>query len=173
MEILQQFLIHTPVWAWVILVYLLVRGIQARRPADTTLTKIAVIPVLFTAWGIYDLVVLYHPALETVGLWLLGIVVGSGIGWLIVSRYDITVDRAQGKMHRPADFSLLPLLLVTFAVKYAFGAIGAVSPEQLSSSSLGVVDIALSGLFTGIFIGKFLRYLAVWRAAPARVGRHA
>jgi hypothetical protein len=68
-------------------------------------------------------------------------------------------------LHRPADFTLLPLLLATFAVKYSFGVIGAVSPQLLAETGFQVVDLALSGTFTGIFVGKFLRYARIWRAS--------
>lgn len=165
METLWQFLIQTPLWAWAILVYLLIRGIKARRPAHTTLGKIAIIPVLLTAWGMYDLIRHHDLTAGTIGTWLLGIAAGAAIGWRIVARFDITADRATGTLHRPADLSLLPLLLVTFAVKYAFGVIAAVNPALLATPVIGIADIVLSGLFSGIFIGKFLRYQAIWRAA--------
>ncbi|WP_449394822.1 DUF6622 family protein [Devosia riboflavina] len=165
MEILQQFLTQTPVWVWFLLVYLIMKGVKARRPGDTTLLKMAIIPVIFTAWGLSDLVTLYGVAADTTLLWLLGIAVGSVIGWMIVSRYAIVADRAAGVIHRPADNTLLPLLLLTFAIKYSFGVIGATSPALLAEIGFRIADLVLSGLFTGIFIGKFLRYVWVWNAA--------
>jgi hypothetical protein len=165
MEILQQFLTQTPVWVWFLLVYLIMKGVKARRPGDTTLLKMAIIPVIFTAWGLSDLVTLYGVAADTTLLWLLGIAVGSVIGWMIVSRYAIVADRAAGVIHRPADNTLLPLLLLTFAIKYSFGVIGATSPALLAEMGFRIADLVLSGLFTGIFIGKFLRYVWVWNAA--------
>ena len=165
MEILQQFLTQTPVWVWFLLVYLIMKGVKARRPGDTTLLKMAIIPVIFTAWGLSDLVTLYGVAADTTLLWLLGIAVGSVIGWMIVSRHAIVADRAAGVIHRPADNTLLPLLLLTFAIKYSFGVIGATSPALLAEMGFRIADLVLSGLFTGIFIGKFLRYVWVWNAA--------
>lgn len=165
MEILQQFLTQTPVWVWFLLVYLIMKGVKARRPGDTTLLKMAIIPVIFTAWGLSDLVTLYGVAADTTLIWLLGIAVGSVIGWMIVSRYAIVADRAAGVIHRPADNTLLPLLLLTFAIKYSFGVIGATSPALLAEMGFRIADLVLSGLFTGIFIGKFLRYVWVWNAA--------
>ena len=165
MEILQQFLTQTPVWVWFLLVYLIMKGVKARRPGDTTLLKMAIIPVIFTAWGLSDLVTLYGVAADTTLLWLLGIAVGSVIGWMIVSRYAIVADKAAGVIHRPADNTLLPLLLLTFAIKYSFGVIGATSPALLAEMGFRIADLVLSGLFTGIFIGKFLRYVWVWNAA--------
>ena len=167
MDILSQFITRTPVWVWVLFVYLLMRGIKARQPGDTTLLKTAIIPVLFTAWSLSDLLTLYGLAFDSAGLWLLGIAVGAAIGWSIVARYDIVANRAAGTLHRPADYTLLPLLLVTFAIKYGFGVVASVSPDLLLQPGFRLADLTLSGLFTGIFIGKFGRYVWIWNKAPA------
>ncbi|SEQ41748.1 hypothetical protein SAMN05428969_3003 [Devosia sp. YR412] len=166
MDILSQFLTQTPVWVWVLFAYLLFRGIKGRNPGDTTLLKMAILPVIFTAWGLYDLVTLYGVALDTAGFWLVGIALGAAVGWGIVSRYEIVPNRAAGTLHHPADYTLLPLLMLTFAVKYGFGVVAAVSPDLLQETTFRIADLTLSGLFTGIFIGKFARYVWVWNNAP-------
>jgi len=165
MEIAQQFFTQTPIWVWIILVWLVSRGIRSRRPGTTTLLKMAIIPLLFTGWGIFDLATIYGVKPETVGTWLVGIAAGAVVGWYIASRSSIVADRAAGVLHRPADYWLLPLLLVTFAVKYVFGVIGAVSPDLLTETGFRLFDLILSGFFTGIFVGKFIRYASIWRAA--------
>lgn len=167
MEILSQFISHTPVWAWILLAYLVTKGWKARTPGDTTLAKMAIIPVVFTAWGLYDLVTLYGVTVETAIVWLAGIAIGASIGWSIGSRFNLVADRSAGVIHRPADMTMLPLLLVTFAVKYSFGVIAAVAPHLLAESGFRIADLVLSGLFTGIFVGKFIRYTWVWRNAAA------
>ncbi len=166
MEILQQFLVQTPIWVWALLAYLIFRGIKARQPGDTNLVMLAIIPVLFTAWGLFDLVTLYGVAIDTAGLWLAGIAVGAAVGWRIIARQKIVADRAAGTLHHPADFTLLPLLVVTFLVKYGFGVTAAVAPDLLAEPAFKVADLLLSGFFTGIFVGKYLRYLRVWYSAP-------
>ena len=55
-EFVVAMLVHTPVWVYVLLVFLLFRGIKARIPATVTLEKLALIPALFLFWDIYDLV---------------------------------------------------------------------------------------------------------------------
>lgn len=56
METLPQILTHTPVWVWILFVFLITRGIKARQPATVTLEKLAIIPAIFLIWDIYDLV---------------------------------------------------------------------------------------------------------------------
>jgi hypothetical protein len=166
-EILKEFISQTPVWAWVLLAYLIVRGIKARRPAKTSLLKLAIIPAIFTAWGIADLVRIYGLGVETSGLWVAGIALGMVIGWHLLAHAYIRADRVAGVISRPADFTLLPLLLITFAVKYMFGVIAAISPDLLHHMGFRLADLLLSGAFTGIFIGKFARYLRAYHASGA------
>lgn len=158
MEMLQQFATHTPIWVWVLLVFLITRGVKGLKPAETTLGKLAIIPLVFTAWGLWTLYSHYQLSMESVLLWLAGIAAGTVIGWWLLRRLVVTVDPANGRLHRAADYSLLPLLLVTFAVKYAFQAALAVEPALVGDSAFRMADLLLSGGFTGIFIGKFLRY---------------
>ncbi|MNV44324.1 hypothetical protein D3C71_1360780 [compost metagenome] len=71
-------------------------------------------------------------------------------------------------MWRSADYSLLPLLLVTFAVKYGFEVALSASPSLSADGSFRAAYLLLSGGFTGVFIGKYLRYLRASRFAMPR-----
>lgn len=158
MEAVSQFIAHTPLWVYVLFVYLIFRGINGLKPGDTTLVKVAIIPVAFTLWGLAELARLYGMALDAITIWIVGLAIGAVIGYLILRNASITVDRATGIIHRPADFTLLPLIILIFAVKYTFGAIGATSPDLLQEPSFRIADLGLSGLFTGTFVGKFAVY---------------
>lgn len=48
--------------------------------------------------------------------------------------------------------------MVTFVVKYGFEATLAVNPTMAQVDGFRIAHLLLSGVFTGIFIGKFLRY---------------
>lgn len=171
MPTISQFFVHTPIWAYVLLVYLVSRGIKGLRPADVSLQMLALIPVMLTVWGGYELVRLYGLAADAVAIWVVGLVIGIAIGFLILRNAAITVDPATGVIHRPRDLTLLPLILLVFVVKYAFAATGKISPELLMLPLFRTADLGLSGIFTGIFIGKFAvyarRYFSASRVAPS------
>ena len=158
MGMLMQFLTGTPVWVWVLLVFLLWRGINGLKPAETSLAKLAIIPVIFAVWGVYGIVVHYGVSVASLLPSLLGLAAGTGFGWWLLRHLRITVDAATGRLHRPADYTLLPLLMTTFVVKYGFEATLAVNPAMAQSANFRIAHLLLSGIFTGIFIGKFLRY---------------
>jgi len=158
MDIVWQYLSHTPWWVYVLFIYLVSRGLKAMKPGEVSLQKLAIIPVLFTLWSLRDLVRIYGVTTQSVSIWLVGILVGIAAGWLLVRNAAIRVDPASGVIHHPADYTLLPLIVFTFAVKYTFGVISATSPDLLQQPAYMLADLGLSGLFSGMFIGKFAVY---------------
>jgi hypothetical protein len=165
MNMLQQFASHTPLWVWALLIFLLTRGIAAMKPAETSLAKLAIVPALFTAWGLWSISQRYGASWIAWGEWLAGIIAGMGIGWMLLRRATLTMNPATGTLWRSADFTLLPLLLITFAVKYGFESALAMSPSLSANATFSATYLLLSGGFTGIFIGKYCRYLRASRQA--------
>lgn len=168
MATVSQFLAQTPWWVYVLFVYLVIRGVKGFKPGETTLSKVAIIPVVFTVWGLAELVRLYGLASDAIAIWIAGMVIGAIIGFFILRNATITVDPGTGVIHRPADYTLLPLVILIFAVKYTFGAIGAISPDLMMEPAFRVSDLGLSGLFTGTFVGKFAVYASRYHSAKTR-----
>jgi hypothetical protein len=167
MQQIPQFFIHTPWWVYVLFVYLVLRGMRGLKPGETTLTKLAVMPVAFTVWGGFELLRLYGMAADAVAIWVVGLAIGTVIGFMIVRNAAISVDHATGVIHHPRDLTLLPLIILIFIVKYTFGAIGSISPDLLMERSFRFADLGLTGLFTGTFIGKFSVYASRYFSATA------
>jgi len=120
MNMLQQLTSQTPIWVWLLLAFLVTRGIAAMKPGETSLQKLAIVPVLFAVWGAWSISHRFGASLNAWGEWLAGIGTGAALGWLLLGHVKLTLDGATGKLWRNADFSLLPLLLITFLVKYGF-----------------------------------------------------
>lgn len=170
MNMLQHLASQTPTWVWLLLAFLITRGIAAMKPGETSLQKLAVVPVLFTVWGAWSISHRYGMSLGAWGEWLAGIGSGAALGWLLLGHVKLTLDRATGKLCRNADYSVLPLLLVTFLVKYGFEVAFAVSPALTTHAGASAAYLLLSGGFTGLFIGKYCRYLASLRLDAAGKG---
>nr|WP_239668881.1 hypothetical protein [Stenotrophomonas maltophilia] len=50
MNMLQHLASQTPIWVWLLLAFLVTRGIAAMKPAETSLQKLAIVPALFAVW---------------------------------------------------------------------------------------------------------------------------
>lgn len=170
MQSIVQILSHTPAWVYVLFVYLLSRGLKALKPAEVTPLKLALVPALLTGWGLYDLIRLYGLSAASLAPWLAALGVGAIVGWFLIRGRVIEVDRAAGVIKRPADYTVLPLILFAFSIKYAFGVIAAMSPERLADPSFRILDLTLSGVLAGIFVGKLALYLKRYLGKPSAAG---
>lgn len=166
MASIATILTHTPIWVYALFIFLVSRGIKALKPGEVTLAKLAIVPVLLTVWSIHDLVRIYGLSVTSVVPWAGAACAGALLGWLLIRRTTVEVDRARGLIARPADYTVLPLVMLTFAVKYIFGVIGVVAPELLMDRAVWLLDLAFSGFVAGVFLGKFGCYAALYVATP-------
>ena len=164
MQWIIQIPVHTPWWVYALFAFLVSRGIRACRPADVTLHQLALVPALLTVWGLTDLARRYGPDLAAFAPWLLALAAGIAVGAAILRGAPVRDGRGRGTIHRPADLTVLPLILLAFAIKYSFAVAAATSPGVLLDAGYRVADLGTSGLFAGIFVGKFTRYLKVYLA---------
>ena len=163
-EFLIGVVTHTPVWVWVLFIFLISRGLKARRPATVTLERLAIIPGIFLIWDIYDLIVYRTLTPGTVALWTAGILAGAALGYVLMKQAVITRAEAPRSLYRQADYTALPFMMLAFGVKYVLGVMSAVSPQTMQQPAMSALAIVSGGMFAGVFIGKFARYVGVYVA---------
>lgn len=161
-EFLFGVVTHTPAWVWVLFIFLISRGIKARRSATVTLERLAIIPAIFLIWDIYDLVVYRTLTPGTVALWTAGILAGAALGYILIRQAVITRADAPRSLYRQADYTALPFMML------AFGVMSAVSPQTMQQPAMSALAIVSGGVFAGVFIGKFARYVGVYNSAAPR-----
>ncbi len=167
-EFLLGVVTHTPAWVWVLFIFLISRGIKARKPATVTLERLAIIPGIFLIWDIYDLVVYRTLTPATVALWTAGILAGAALGYFQIKQAAITRAEAPRSLYRQADYTALPFMMLAFAVKYVLGVMSAISPHAMQQPAMSALAIISGGVFAGVFIGKFARYVEVYNRSVPR-----
>ncbi|WP_315903932.1 hypothetical protein [Serratia fonticola] len=82
-EFVYAVVTKTPVWVYVLFIFLLMRGIKARKPATVSLEKLAIVPAIFLLWDIYDLVAHHQLTVSSLLMWCSGLVMARllAIGW--------------------------------------------------------------------------------------------
>jgi hypothetical protein len=50
-------------------------------------------------------------------------------------------------------------MMLAFGVKYVLGVMSAVSPQTMQQPAMSALAIVSGGVFAGVFIGKFARYV--------------
>ena len=170
-EFITQIVVHTPLWVWAIFIFLLSRGIKARKPATVTLEKLAIIPAIFLIWDIYDLLTYRGLSFATCALWLVGLLSGAAMGYVLIHRTAIMRGTAPRTLHRQPDYTALPFMMLAFAVKYVLGVMSATAPAALERPGVSAFVIVVGGLLAGVFLGKFTRYVAIYLAGETQAAR--
>ncbi|WP_338064260.1 DUF6622 family protein [Herbaspirillum robiniae] len=161
---------HTPLWVWPLLAFLLYRGWQATRDRETPLFKALAVPVVMFGLSLSGLLLSFgaHP-----GNALLGAATLLATGWLSFSSRAAAAIRVDTANHRIAQRgSWQPLLLTIgiFGVKYAAAVALALHPQLAADPWFALPQAALYGMFAGVFAGRLLRILHLYRRALSGAG---
>jgi hypothetical protein len=166
MESFIDMLAGTPVWVWVLLAFLVFRGLQGARPGVVQPWRLAVLPVIFTALGIYSLVTVLSGVLPWL-IWLGFVAMAYPMGLAMAQRTPVRADHQHGLMGLPGSWSTLVLVLCVFVSKYALGYSLAMNPELAQHVGFVLVDSGVAGTVAGLFIGRFVGLLSKFKAAPS------
>jgi len=162
---LQQIVLHTPLWVWALLAFLVYRGLIAAGGREVPLKKTLIIPLLMFALSLHGTLSAFGPQLSTLAPWLLCLAIGAALAWALFRRDAVRPYPRRGSVYLRGSWLPMALMLAIFATKYAVGVLLALQPQWAQQAGFALAVCALYGLFSGIFVGKMLRILALYRAA--------
>ncbi|MGH1369421.1 MAG: hypothetical protein ACRBCL_12480 [Maritimibacter sp.] len=159
---MSQFITHTPVWVWPLLVGLLIVSALATRDRRTPLLMV------------YSLPLLGFLSLRTVGgfevgasVWAgfaFGYGLGAAVGWQRQSKR--TTLKTARFIEQQGEYLTGITVMTLFLMNFAIGAVEGITPESLLNLPLPMGFATLAGLASGTFGG---RAAYVWRR-PVDVG---
>ena len=154
---IAQILSHTPLWVWVLLAFLISRGLVALQPREVAPRRMLIIPVVFLIWGLVGIYGAGDNALLKAAAFLVLLAIG-GVGgrWLgSISPSPKWVPES-GMLAMPGSVMPLILICVAFAVKYAGSVALAIGDDPLFRANLAIAMAGAGGLFAGMFWGRTL-----------------
>ncbi|EKT63277.1 hypothetical protein [Providencia burhodogranariea] len=150
MDIISQ----TPVFVWVILAWLIYRGINALQDREILLKRLFLLPLVF--------LILAGSAVAGQGelalvFMLPGLLVGGLIGRFCARRSQpLRAGSKPGSVIRPGSYSTLLLILFAFFTKFALISYGATHPKVQKQWLYNSVFGGISGVTAGLFWGLIL-----------------
>ena len=155
---------HTPLWAWVVLAYLVWQGLQATQPRNTPIWRLMIVPAVFIVMGLSRIAL--HPENGPWPLlsWIAGALVFVVLG-LSTRPKLLAVDRTTMRVTRAGSRMPLVRNLVVFGLQYAVTVTATLDPH----SNAALVGRAISGASAGYFIGWIIALLRQYRNGPKAV----
>jgi hypothetical protein len=169
MNAVSQALSNTPWWVYVLFVVLVRRGLAAGRANVSPLWRLAILPAVFAVWDLAGIAENRSVTAGALVAWLLPLLVGAWLGHWLVRRIALRADHENWLIGLDGDPTVLPLVLLIFAAKYALGYITGADPALSRDFLFLLADLAVGGFCTGIFVGRFATYLWKFRTAPSQV----
>lgn len=150
-----QFLNGAPVWIWPLLILLIVLGFRASRTRTAPIFLFFLLPLL----GVLSVrSVNALPAAQTVWVFFgIAYLVGAYGGYIFQGKRIIS--KSQGHVTLQGEWLTMAVLMLIFWMRFASGAIKAVSPETYASANFHMVFSIIAGLVAGTFIGRAVRLI--------------
>jgi hypothetical protein len=166
MQFVTEIIARTPLWIWVLFAFLLFIGIRALRASTVSFVRLAILPLVFLAWGLSGFVTTYGLRPIGMAVWLVAVVIGFALGRVAVRAIEIRADKERRLIRLPGSVVPLVLVLVIFATKYTLGVLSGMQPGISAVPLYMSVDVGVSGLLTGMFAGRIFALWRKYQAAP-------
>lgn len=147
----------TPWWVWVLFIYILMLGIKAKRARVVPLYKILVLPILFVLLSLHTLLEVPLTRVNFSGYFFPALL-GLCLGFWQIWRLHIKVDKKRKLLHIPGSWVTLILVLIVFSSKYYFEYTETINPLVVEQIGFVLSMLIISGLCTGIFLGRLVCY---------------
>lgn len=145
----------TPIWVWILLVLLVMRGISALSDREMRVERIFLLPIVFLVWGVHSVLCKTYfsdLSLMTMGV---GLVVGIAIGWILWKSLPRLREKPDSTLIiRPGTSLTLVLIVTTFVSKFIMTAMLSIHPVLLHSLYYNLLFGLLSGVLDGVFWGE-------------------
>lgn len=158
---ISMIIFHTPIWVWVLFVFLVNRGIKALQPREMSWQRMLVLPIIFFVWAVYSITTELLYLFIAFGFFAGALVTGVVIGWFLGMRLPrARLNVGNGLIYRPGTSVTLILISIGFLIKYALSVALIHHPVLANDPSYCALYGAVSGMVDGIFWGlTFLQLL--------------
>lgn len=153
---MSQLLNHTPIHVWIILAFLVSRGVAAMRDRDVETRKLFVLPLVMLALSLQDIGGKFGLGGPALAAWMLGCAAAAPLAWTRAA-HRIAAGAALGQVRVRGSWAPLALMMAVFCTRFAASAALAVQP-QLRQDTLFVAAVcAAFGVLNGCFLGRLAR----------------
>jgi hypothetical protein len=159
----QQILSHTPAWVWAVFAFLVYRGFRSSVDREMPLGIVLLIPLVMLALSLQGMLASFGAAAPALLAWLACLLAGGLLAWRLFQGNAVAVHRARGTVLLRGSWMPMLLMLGVFLTKYVIGVLLALQPAHARELLFAVTACALYGVFNGLFLGRMLRVLVLWK----------
>lgn len=158
LEGIFKVILKTPMWVWIIFVYLVFIGVRSTKPRVVYVPQLFIIPLILI--GLKFKLFLTGSYLLLSG-YFFSLILAAFFRYKLVKSQNINFVQNTMLVKIPGTFCVLIMLMAFFVIKYIFGYISVINPALYSN--IQIFELCLSGLISGHFLGTAMGYLAQYK----------
>lgn len=163
MVFVEQLLRHTPPVVFVLLAFLIWRGVQGMRPRTLSLWRLCMVPVIFIVIGISMLFMHHAGGVRPLLAWFGTLALLTPVG-LLTGPKLLAVDRSRGVVTTSGSWLPLVRNVLVFLLQYGVAVMAALHPGE--RDLLAIANRIVSGATAGYFLGWSMAMILHYRRAP-------
>lgn len=145
---------HTPVWVWLLLAFLIYRGIAASKPRSVAPPRMLLLPILFLLWSLVSMI--QGGSLLTASLtFITSLLCGIAISFWLWSDWG-GYNQSSDKFECRGSWRTMILIMLMFISRYIQSVMLAFDPLWAEDRIFVILQAASSGIITGILWGGTL-----------------
>lgn len=162
---LNQLISNTPIYVWAILGFLAFRGIKSSVDRELTVRAVVIIPLVMLALSIQGILSGFGDDPLVLAAWLATMTAAAAVSWNMVSDKNVRILADRGTVFYRGSWGPLVMMMAIFVMKYIVNVALHVNPALHTNMQFALISTALFGLFNGLFLGKMLRVLIMYKQA--------
>jgi hypothetical protein len=151
MTLLFQIVVHTPLWVWPLMLFVLWLGWRGLQPRTLPVGRLAVLPLVGVGTSLVGIAQSMQPGLAFLG-WLVALLAALPLGYLLGWRRAVR-PLGNGRIEIAGGWFVLVFAMSIFAARYALGVLFGVMPALRAEAFWIVVGGGVGGIVTGIGVG--------------------
>lgn len=162
---MMKIITQTPFYVWPLFAYLVFIGIKASKTNVVPFKVLFIMPVIFSIWSFYSILVRYAVNPFTLLLWAVSILLGVLIGSLVTRRLSMKFDKTNMRVEMPGSWTPLVLSMSIFSTRYFLGITDALHPELAKNWALLLPEL-IATMISGVFAGRVVACLQKYKTSP-------
>lgn len=150
-----QIFTNIPIWVWLILAFLIRRGVSATKDKPVYFIKSLIIPFIFILWGLDQIFTNFKFHSTIIIVYLFSISVGIIFSYYIYRNRLFYVK--DDTLFQTGSYIPLIIILINFFVKCILNISLARFPYLYNNFSFNIIYGLLCGFTVGLFFGNILR----------------
>lgn len=155
-NIIAEIISETPFYVWILLIFLLKRGLNSVKDGEVSFPKMFIVPLIFMIWGLEKLFTGFSYLNIAMIFYIIFMCFGLLISYFLYSRYRKLYVK-DNSLYKTGTYLPLIFIIVNFFVKYILNIALSINPSLYSALYFSALYSLLCGFSVGLFIGGILQ----------------